>query len=69
MDGIEDRVVPINQVRRISDAMKKAGKEFEHYEFEGGNHNLSYDVNRIAAFEYIDAFLSKHLSDQVIASD
>lgn len=69
MHGIEDRVVPINQARRMSDAMKKAGKEFEYYEFEGGNHNLSYDINRIAAFEYMDAFLSKHLSDQIVANE
>ena len=69
MHGVEDRVVSIEQGRRMAKALGDAGKDFEYHEFEGGTHYLSYDVNRIAAFEYMDAFLSKHLSDQVVANE
>lgn len=69
MHGVEDRVVSIDQGRRMAKALGDAGKDFEYHEFEGGTHYLSYDVNRIAAFEFMDAFLSKHLSDQVMANE
>ncbi len=61
MHGVEDRVVPIIQSRNMAEALKAAGKEFEYHEFEGGTHYLNYGANRLAAFEYMDAFLAEHL--------
>lgn len=69
MHGQEDWVVPVIQSRRMADALKDAGKEFEYHEFEGGTHFLNYGANRLAAFEYMDAFLAKHLGNSSEASE
>ena len=53
----------------MAEALKAAGKDYEYHEFEGGTHYLNFNANRLAAFEYMDAFLSKYLDGDSESSE
>lgn len=59
--GEDDRVVDVKQSRMFADELEDEDKSFEYIELENGDHYLSIQRNRHAAFEAIDEFLKKHL--------
>jgi dipeptidyl aminopeptidase/acylaminoacyl peptidase len=62
MHGEKDRVVDVEQSRDMVEELKDLGKKVEYLEFENGDHYLSIQRNRHAAFKAMDDFLKKHLT-------
>lgn len=60
--GDEDRVVDVDQSRDMADALEDHDKEVKYVELEAGDHFLSIQRNRHAAFEAMDGFLKQHLN-------
>ena len=62
--GDGDRVVSVQQSRRMYKAMQRAGKSAIYLELEGGNHYLSDESDRIELFRAMDSYLQRHLAKQ-----
>lgn len=68
--GSLDRVVPPEQTRVMARALRRAGKEHELVELEGGGHNLARADHRLAYFSALDRFLAQHLAPRAaVAGD
>ena len=63
LHGEDDRVVDVEQSRMMVDELQDLDKPVEYIEFESGDHYLSIQKNRHAAFKAMDVFLKKHLAD------
>ena len=59
--GTADDVVPIDQSRRLRNALRKAGVEVELLELEGEDHIISGREARDRMFREVMAFLRRHL--------
>ncbi len=59
--GIDDTVVPIDQSRKLSRALRSADVAHNFIELKGEDHWLSYPGSRTEALEQIDAFLKTNL--------
>lgn len=55
--GEEDRVVDIDQSRRMVTGMKRQDVSYRYVELPGGNHNLTVGNNRLTFLKELDAFL------------
>jgi dipeptidyl aminopeptidase/acylaminoacyl peptidase len=62
MHGADDRVVDVEQSREFAEELMDLGKSVEYIEFENGDHYLSIQRNRHAAFKAMDKFLKEHLN-------
>jgi dipeptidyl aminopeptidase/acylaminoacyl peptidase len=62
LHGADDRVVDVEQSRMMVDKLQKLDKSVEYIEFENGDHYLSIQRNRHAAFKAMDVFLKTHLA-------
>jgi dipeptidyl aminopeptidase/acylaminoacyl peptidase len=63
LHGEDDRVVDVEQSRMMVDELQDLDKPVEYIEFENGDHYLSIQRNRHAAFKAMDVFLKKHLEE------
>ena len=64
MAGEKDRVVPHYQSQQMVRALERLDKEVEYHEYEWAPHNIfRYVDDREEAFEKIEVFLAKHLSN------
>lgn len=63
MHGENDRVVPVDQSKLMAKRLKKENKPYKLVIFEGGDHNLSFEKNRIRALTELEAFLEKHIGN------
>jgi dipeptidyl aminopeptidase/acylaminoacyl peptidase len=63
LHGEDDRVVDVEQSRMMVDELQDLDKSVEYVEFENGDHYLSIQRNRHAAFKAMDVFLKKHLEE------
>lgn len=59
--GKDDLVVPIDQSKRMKNALERAGKEVEYIELKGEDHWLSSESTRLEMLQASGAFLQKHL--------
>lgn len=59
--GDEDRVVSVEQSRKMSKVLRKKNKVHTYIELENGDHNLSLQRNRHKFFSTMDEFLDKYL--------
>ena len=65
LHGGDDRVVDVEQSRMMVDELQDLDKPVEYIEFENGDHYLSIQRNRHAAFKAMDVFLKKHLEESL----
>jgi dipeptidyl aminopeptidase/acylaminoacyl peptidase len=65
LHGEDDRVVDVEQSRMMVDELQDLDKPVEYIEFENGDHYLSIQRNRHAAFKAMDVFLKKHLEESL----
>ena len=63
LHGEDDRVVDVEQSRMMVEELQDLDKWVKYVEFENGDHYLSIQRNRHAAFKAMDAFLNKHLGE------
>jgi dienelactone hydrolase len=61
MHGEADRVVPVNQSRRLARALAAAGKAYRYVEQPGADHALSVEAHRLQFLEEVEAFLAFYL--------
>lgn len=59
--GTADRVVPIQQSRKMASALKDAGKNYRFVELEDEEHWLTHGDTRLQFFQELDRFLAQHL--------
>lgn len=57
-----DRIVPVEQSRKMASAMKSAGKTVKLVEFEGGDHSLRLESSRVQAMVEMDKFLKTYMN-------
>lgn len=57
----DDRRVDVEQSRNMESALKKAKKDVQYIEIEGGSYNLTSQTERDIVFNAIDDFLAEHL--------
>lgn len=57
----DDRIVDVEQSRDMEKALKKAKKDVQYIEIEGGSYNLTSQAEREIVFKAIDDFLAEHL--------
>ena len=62
LHGQQDSTVPIDQSRRMKEALERAGKSVRYVELVGDDHYLSAASTRTRMLEEVDAFLKPHLS-------
>lgn len=62
LHGQEDSTVPIDQSRRMAQALERAGKTVRFVELTGDDHYLSNGATRTRMLEEVDAFLKAHLA-------
>lgn len=68
--GTLDRIVPPDQSRVMARALRRAGKQHELIEMEGGGHNLARADHRLTFFSELDRFLAQHLAPRAaVAAD
>lgn len=67
--GSLDRVVPPDQSRIMARALRRAGKDHQLIELEGGGHNLARADHRLTVFSELDRFLAQHLAPRLAAAD
>lgn len=60
--GSDDRVVPVDQSRRMAEALRGAGGVVDYLEQAGGDHHLSRQADRSAWFSRLESFLDRHLA-------
>lgn len=58
----DDRVVDVEQSRRMHKRLQGAGARVEYIEVEHGGHSLDNNAERIRAFQAMDRFLRAHLT-------
>lgn len=63
LHGEDDRVVDVEQSRLMVDELQDLDKPVEYIELENGDHYLSIQRNRHAAFKAMDVFLKTHLGE------
>lgn len=56
-----DRVVPVEQSRKMHKALRDLGKPVKLIESEGGDHGLRLESSRVEAMVEIDKFLTQHM--------
>lgn len=56
-----DRIVPVEQSRKMERVLKEAGKPVRFVEFEGGDHSLTYEKSRVILMKELDSFLAEHM--------
>lgn len=61
LHGDNDSVVSVRQSRDFFDKLDDLDKSVEYIEFENGDHHLSIQSNRHAAFNAMNNFLKQHL--------
>lgn len=61
MHGERDRVVDVDQSRKIAEKLEENGKAFSYIELDDGSHYLLNQRNRHRLFKEMDEFLGKHL--------
>ena len=62
--GDKDRVVSVRQSREMAEELGSLNKPVEYLELENGDHYLSIQRNRYAAFNAMSVFLKKHLNSK-----
>ncbi|HCK84241.1 MAG TPA: hypothetical protein DHW63_06910 [Hyphomonadaceae bacterium] len=65
--GTDDTVVPIDQSRRMQQALRTAGKDVRFVELQGDDHWLSDAPTRIQMLRELEAFLALHLGASAVA--
>lgn len=60
--GTSDRVVPIEQSRKMADALKNAGKSYQYVELQDEEHWLTHGDTRLQYFQALDDFLARALN-------
>lgn len=63
MHGENDRIVPAEQSKLMAARLKKAGKPHKLVVFKGGDHNHSFEKNRIQYLKELEIFLGKHIGE------
>ena len=58
--GDADTNVPIDQARRLVNALRTAGKPYDYKVYEGEGHGFSDPANRKDRLDRLDAFLARH---------
>ncbi len=66
--GEEDDRVEVQHSRKMADALRKAGKQFEYLEFEHEIHGFQLEANRIRWYEALIAFFEKNLAPRAASS-
>lgn len=61
LHGTDDTVVPIDQSRRMLNALRSAGKDVRFVELRGDDHWLSDAPTRIQMLQEVETFLSQNL--------
>lgn len=61
MQGTDDRVVPVEQTKKMANALKGAGKSYRFIELKDEEHWLTHGDTRLQAFEELDNFLAEQL--------
>jgi dipeptidyl aminopeptidase/acylaminoacyl peptidase len=56
-----DRIVPVEQSRKMERVLKEAGKPVRFVEFEGGDHGLTYEKSRVTLMKELDSFLAEYM--------
>jgi dipeptidyl aminopeptidase/acylaminoacyl peptidase len=59
--GTADRVVPVDQSAGMAKALRRAGKQYQFIELEGGDHHLSRQAHRLEFFTALEKFLDENL--------
>ena len=65
--GADDQRVHVRQSRRMAEALKDAGKEYEYLEFPDEIHGFLLEANRIRWYEALSAFFEKNLAPRAAA--
>jgi dipeptidyl aminopeptidase/acylaminoacyl peptidase len=60
--GVDDQRVHVRQSRRMADALRGAGKEYEYLEFPDEIHGFLLEANRVKWYEALGAFFEKNLA-------
>jgi dipeptidyl aminopeptidase/acylaminoacyl peptidase len=63
LHGDRDTVVNVRQSQNFAEELTDLGKSVEYIELEDGDHYLSIQRNRHAAFKAMDRFLKEHLNE------
>ncbi len=66
--GEDDQRVHVRQSRRMTDALRKAGKDVEYLEFPNEIHGFLLEANRVQWYEALVAFFEKNLRHRNEAS-
>ena len=61
LHGDHDSGVNVRQSQNFFDKLKGLAKSVDYVEFENGDHHLSIQSNRHAAFNAMNNFLKQHL--------
>tara|TARA_B100001013_G_scaffold342131_1_gene267641 strand:+ start:312 stop:2249 length:1938 start_codon:yes stop_codon:yes gene_type:complete len=61
--GEDDSRVPIKHGKRMRDAMKKAGVNFNYIQQKNSDHFLTLKANRLQFFKETEKFLEKHIGN------
>ena len=59
--GEQDRIVPVEQSRKMVKQLEASKKQVQYLELAEGTHNLSIQQNRDTFFRAMDEFLGRHL--------
>ena len=62
--GEDDRVVDVLQSKKMRNALRRAGKEYEYIELPKGDHSLSLYSNRLTFLQETERFLGDCLKEQ-----
>lgn len=57
-----DRIVPVEQSRKMAEMLRNAGKPVTYVEFPGGDHSLTYEKSRVTAMQEVDKFLAIYMN-------
>ncbi|GMW05502.1 MAG: S9 family peptidase [Gammaproteobacteria bacterium] len=61
LHGTDDRVVPVEQSRKMRDALENASKTYRYVELQDEEHWLTHRETRLQYFQELDAFLAAQL--------
>ncbi len=62
--GEDDRVVPIDQSKRMAAALKRAGKPYSFVTLRGSGHDLMRQSDRTQFLEHLERFLDQHIGGE-----
>ncbi|MDN4503577.1 S9 family peptidase [Alteromonadaceae bacterium BrNp21-10] len=69
LHGDKDRVVSVEQSRKMESELRSYEKDVTYIEFENGNHHLEIEAHRLATLRALEGFLHKHIGATLPIAD